>query len=106
MSLWIIDWLQVDGLFLIGLTQRGTEERPDMNPVPKEAMVHYSELQHVNEEIAVPASKCALVNEKEGVDAISWVKWDTLNGRYIFSSCLLNNYFCLLQARSDLHIPH
>ena len=35
--------------------------------------------------IAVPASKRTLVNEKGGVDAISWSRWDFLNGRCVFS---------------------
>ena len=30
---------------------------------------------------AAPASKRALVNEKGRVDAVSWARWDTLNGR-------------------------
>ena len=35
--------------------------------------------------IATPASKHTLVNEKGKVDAISWARWDVLNGRCVFS---------------------
>ena len=34
---------------------------------------------------AAPASKRALANDKGRVDAISWARWDTLNGRYVLS---------------------
>jgi hypothetical protein len=39
--------------------------------------------------MATPALKRALVNDKGRVDAISWARWDTLNGRYVFSVSLL-----------------
>jgi len=35
--------------------------------------------------IATPVSKRTLVNEKGGVDVISWARWDILNGRCVFS---------------------
>jgi len=34
--------------------------------------------------IAAPTSKCALANVEGRLDAICCVKWDTLNGRYVF----------------------
>jgi hypothetical protein len=40
---------------------------------------------HGEGRIATPVSKRTLVNEKGGADAISWARWDILNGRCVFS---------------------